>query len=92
MKLGVRAISVRRADPQKAPRPTSVAATNDGSQQAMFTAVPPKVVSLANAVTNAGAPFRSTSYQPGVSRRPSVILPLRFLVAAAYIAGKTHPP
>jgi splicing factor U2AF subunit len=52
MKLGDRAISVRRADPQKAPRPTSVAATNDGSQQAMFTAVPPKVVSLANAVTN----------------------------------------
>ena len=52
MKLGDRAISVRRADPQKSSEPGAPVTNPDaGTQQTMFTAVKPKVVRLANAVT-----------------------------------------
>ncbi len=53
MKLGDRAISVRRADPQKSADPAGVVARNPeaGTQQTMFTAVKPRVLRLANAVT-----------------------------------------
>lgn len=51
MKLGDRAISVRRADPQKPGPASTVSNPEDGAPQTMFTAVKPRVVRLANAVT-----------------------------------------
>ena len=48
--------------------------------------------SVANAVTNAGAPRLNTAVHPGVSLRPSIMRPPQFLVANEYMHGKTHPP
>lgn len=52
MKLGERTLSVRKAEiPTGASRPVVVNSTEDGTQQAMFTATKPRVVKLVQAVT-----------------------------------------